>query len=390
MRKFNIAYLMHGARNVGGGEYSIYFLIKNLRKDIFEPFIFYSYENEIIKKLREDGIKLIKIPLDEKITSVYRDEIRLNPFTLFSYACHLFSGIYQVKELLKANRIDLLHPHDNLSKIIGGLAAKISRIKVVVHCRDLLKENLIEKILIRYQLLIMDRIIAVSECNRSLFKIGRRVPKKVMTIYNGIDLKMFDSVKGDFQKKNLGIEDERFVIGIIGVFDKCKGHIYLFQAIEQLVSQGIKDIMCLVVGDGRERDELKGFVDNKRLQDYFKFLGYRKDIPKLLTMIDVVIMPSIQESFPRVPLEAMAMKIPVIATTVGGLPESIEDGKTGILVPPEDVGSLEKAIKYLIENQVVRENMGEEGKKRVEKKFSLENNVSRTEELYLDVLRKVK
>lgn len=384
--KYKIAYFMHGARNVGGGEYSIYFLIKNLRRDIFEPLVFYSQENEIIKRLREDGIKLIKISLNKKVTSVYRDEIRLSPVALFTYAWYSLSGIYQIMKLLKTNRVDLLHPHDNLSKIIGGLAAKIARVRVVVHCRDLLKESLIEKMLILYQLLMMDMIIAVSESNRSLFKIGKRVSRKVRTIYNGIDLTMFDS-EGDFRRKKIGRDDGKFVIGVIGVFDKCKGHIYLFQAVEKLVSQGIKDIMCLVVGDGREREELQGFVINKRLQDYFKFLGYRKDIPELLQAIDVVVMPSLQESFPRVPLEAMAMRVPVIATTVGGLPESVDDGKTGILVPPTNVNFLINAIRHLMEHPETRREMGEAGRKRVEERFSIENNVRETEELYLDVLK---
>lgn len=379
---------MHGERNVGGGEYSIYFLIKNLRQDLFEPIVFYSHENEIIRTLRKDKIKLIKIPLSKKITSVYRDEIKANPLTLLIYIRYLISGIYQVTKLLKESRIDLLHPHDNLSKIIGGVAAKVAGVKVVAHCRDLLKESFIEKLLILYQLLFMDRIIAVSESNRNLFKIDKKVSNKVQTIYNGIDLSKFDQIAQDpiSVKKELGITNERFVVGIIGVFDKCKGHIYLFQAIERLISEGITNIVCLVVGNGRERDELKGFVINKKLQDYFKFLGYRKDIPRLMKAIDVVVMPSIQESFPRVPLEAMAMKVPVIATTVGGLPEAVEDGKTGLLVQPANVDSLSEAIKYLIKNPEIREKMGKAGRKRVENYFGIERNVRKTEELYLQVL----
>jgi glycosyltransferase involved in cell wall biosynthesis len=380
---------MHGARNVGGGENSIYLLIKNLRRDIFEPIVFYSHENKIIRRLREDGIQLINIPLNEKITSVYRDEIEKNPASLFSYVRYLIAGVFKVVRSLKKYKVDILHPHDNLSKIIGGVAAKIAGVKVVAHCRDLLKESLIEKMLIFYQLLFIDKIITVSESNRRLFKIGRKIPNKVHTIYNGIDLSRFDSVTRDCIsiREELGISNERFVVGIIGVFDKCKGHIYLFQAIEKLVSHGVKDIMCLVVGDGREREELKGFIINKGLQDYFMFLGYRSDIPELLKAIDVIVMPSIQESFPRVPLEAMAMHVPVIATTVGGLPESIDDSRTGILVPPGDAASLSRAIKYLIDNPDIREEMGRAGRQMVEERFSLESNIKKTEELYLSILK---
>lgn len=376
---------MHGARNVGGGEYSIYYLIKNLRREIFEPVIFYSHENEIIKRLREGEIRLINIPMSEKITSVYRDKIEKNPVSFIIYIRHLISGIIAVAKALKKYNIDILHPHDNLSKIIGGIAAKMAGVKVVAHCRDLLKESFVEKILLLYQLLFMNKIIAVSESNRNLFKIIGKAPEKVHTIYNGIDLSEFDSVRG-YARRELEIGDDAVVIGVIGVFDKCKGHIYLFHAIDKLISKGYKNIICLVVGDGREGDELRDFVSNKGLTKYIRFLGYRSDVPELLRAMDMVVMPSIQESFPRVPLEAMAMKVPVIATTVGGLPEAIDNGKTGILVPPADVNSLSAAIKYLIEHPEIRKQMGEAGRKRVEENFSIENNVRKTEGLYLDIL----
>ncbi|KJU86869.1 glycosyl transferase, group 1 [Candidatus Magnetobacterium bavaricum] len=203
-------------------------------------------------------------------------------------------------------------------------------------------------------------------------------------------MSIFDAISVDplSLRNELGIGNEKFVIGIIGVFDKCKGHIFLFRAIESLVSEGIKNILCLVVGDGREGNQLKDFIEQKKLTEYFKFLGYRNDIPKLLKTIDVVIVPSIQESFPRVPLEAMAMKVPVIATNVGGLSESIDNGNTGIIIPPANSNAIIKAIKYLMVNSEIRKQMGEAGRKRVETCFTLHNNIRETEALYLDVLNK--
>lgn len=378
---------MHGARNIGGGEYSIYYLIKEIRKDIFEPLVFYSHENEIIRRLKQDGIQLINLSLNEKITSIYRDKIKKNPASLLVYFHYLIAGIFATVKSLKQYRIDILHPHDNLSKIVGGIAAKIVGVKIVVHCRDFLKGSLIEKMLIFYQLSLMDNIIAVSESTRNLFKIGRKIPDKVQTIYNGIDLKEFDYKKKGYSKEELGIRDKDLVIGIIATFDKCKGHIYLFKAMEMLISEGLRNIVCLVIGDGRERDELEAFVVNKNLQDYIKFLGYRTDIRELLKAVDVVVMPSLQESFGRVAAEAMAMKVPVIASIVGGLPETVEEGKTGLLVPPGDASSLSKVIKYMIEHPDIRRKLGEAGRERVEERFSLESNVKKTEELYFRILK---
>ncbi len=379
---------MHGARNVGGGEYSIYYLITNLNRDIFEPIVFYSHRNEITERLEKDGVTLIHIPFDERITSVYRDEIRTGPASLFNYFRYLIAAIYKTVKALKKNRVDILHPHDNLSKIIGGVAAKLAGIKVVAHCRDLLTKGLTEKILIYYQLLFMDRIIAVSESNRSVFRVGRTVPKKVQTIYNGIDLETFIPTQGTSVRKALGIKDGDIIIGIIGVFDKCKGHIYLFQAIEKLLSKGSGNIVCLVAGDGREKTVLEGFVKDRKLSNHIIFLGYRNDVSELLGAIDILAVPSIQESFPRVALEAMAMQVPVIASEVGGLPESIDDGKTGIIVPPEDVDALCKAVHCLIEEPELRNRMGEAGRKRAETMFNLDSNIKKTEEVYLSLVKK--
>ena len=377
---------MHGARNVGGGEYILYLVIKNLRRDIFHPIVFYARENEIIKRLKEEDVELIRVPLNEKIISVYRDEIKKDPGNLLIYAYHLMNEIYKVIRLLTINKVDILHPHDNLSKIIGGIAAKIARVKVVAHCHDLLRNNLIDKMLLIDQLLFLDRIIAVSESVGNLFKILGRKSKKVCTIYNGIDLNKFDYETRSLSKEELNLSDDHVVIGVIGMFDRIKGHEYLFKAVEKLVFEGRTDIICLVVGEGRMRNELEEFVSSRNLGRNIRFLGYRNDIPELLKVMDVVVVPSLQESFGMVPVEAMAMKIPVIATRVGGLVEVIEDGKTGILVPPGDVGSLCMAIKQLIENPEMRKEMGEAGKKRVEEKFDILVNVRKTEQLYLECL----
>ncbi|MFC1570910.1 glycosyltransferase family 4 protein, partial [Candidatus Omnitrophota bacterium] len=285
--------------------------------------------------------------------------------------------------------VDIIHPHDNLSKIIGGIAAKLTGVKSVTHCRDLLVGGVVEKMLIYYQLTFIDRIIAVSESNRSLLKIGGRIPGKVSVIYNGIDIDEIKYPKKNSIKEELDISDSGSVVGIIGVFDKCKGHIYLFQAIEELVSAGEKGLVCLVVGDGRERNVLEEFVNKKNLKEYVRFLGKRDDVPDLLASMDMVVMPSIQESFPRVPLEAMASNIPVIATTVGGLTEMIIDGETGILVPPADIASLSRAIKHLSENPELGKRLGAGGFRRVRKEFTVETNTRKTEDIYLDILKKI-
>ena len=383
---------MHGARNVGGGEYSIYFLIKNLRRDIFEPFVFYSHENEIIKKLREDGIRLVNVTLNNKITSVYRDKIKTNPITLLIHLFYLVIGIFQIVTSLKKNKITILHPHDNLSKIIGGVAARFCGIKVIAHCRDDLKNDFVSQIFRFVYRFFIDRVIAVSnKTKQSLTGLRKSLQQKTIVIHNGVDLRLFNPEEKDFSlKEKLELKENRVILSIIAVLEEYKGHICLFHAIKKLRLNGINNFVCLAIGDGREKENLLKYVNNEKLRDDILFLGYRKDVPELLNITDILVIPSIaQEAFPRVALESMAMRVPVICTDFGGLPEAVLDGETGIIVPPGDVDSLSKAITYLVDNPEIRKKMGEAGRKRVEANFSIEQNVRKTEEVYLDVFKSI-
>jgi len=377
---------MHGVRNVGGGEYNLYLLIKNLRKDLFSTIVLYAYENEIVTRLRKENIQMIHIPLSSKITSVYRDEIKDRIINSPIYFYHLLKAIIIVVIFIKNNKVDILHPHDNLSKIIGGIAAKITRVKVVAHCQDYLTNGIIEKLLLYYQLLFMDRIIAPSYAVKSLFPISRLRSRKVDIIYNSIEIAKFNYTKIIACPHDLKLSKDYIVIGIIAMFDKVKGHMTLFKSIERLVYEGRNNIVCLVIGGGRMANELIEFVKNRNLGNNICFLGYRSDIPELLSIIDIVVIPSFQEAFGIVALEAMAMKVPVIASKIGGLTEIVNNWETGIHISPGDVDSLCAAIKYLIDNPDIRRKMGEAGRNRIMERFNEPEQVRKVEILYLECL----
>jgi glycosyltransferase involved in cell wall biosynthesis len=129
-------------------------------------------------------------------------------------------------------------------------------------------------------------------------------------------------------------------------------------------------------------------VEKMGLASEVLFLGFRNDIPRILKILDVLVITSLTiESFSMVAAEAMAMRVPVIATNIGGLPEVIEDRKTGILVPQGDTNALLNALEYLIKNSDMRKEMGEEGRKRVLKYFTIQENVRRTEEIFLHLIK---
>ena len=386
-----IMFLINGAKPPRGGEFLTFSLITNLRKDIYHPILVYAVDNKMIKEIKKMGIDTIQIPLNNKIANIYPREIKLhNPFFILTFIWRLFmsGSVFKLNKLIKKNDIHLIYCADNLSKLIGGIAGKIAKIRVVAHCHDDFKEDILGKTMRMFYLLLLDRILTVSEKVRKFFTTKGRISPKAITVYNGINTNVFDPENVDGNMKvELGLKGDPFIIGSIGVLEKDKGQIYLLKAIAKLKSDSAANIVCVICGTGPEERNLKEFVHARDLVNEVLFLGYRNDILKILKISDILAITSLTiESFSIVAAEAMAMKVPVIATNVGGLPEIVDGGKTGILVPPGDVNALCGSIKYLIKNRELRLKMGENGRDRVLKRFTIEENVRKTEEVFLQLI----
>ena len=389
--KYNILFLMNGAKPPRGGEFLTLYLITHLRRDIFHPLLVYAHEGVIVRRLKEAGIDNVRIPLSSKIANVYPREISLySPFFVISFLWHLVLGgsIFKFNKILKENNIHLIYCADNISKFIGGIAGKMAGVKVVAHCHDDFKEDTLGKTMRMFYLMLLDRILAVSDRVKKFFAIKKKGFQKAVTIYNGIDTDVFNpqNVSEDIRNE-LGLKKENIVIGSIGVIEKDKGHRYLVEAIARMKAEGITNVVCVICGTGPEESGLKEFVCAKGLDSEVLFLGFRDDIPKVLKTLDIFALLSLTiESFSMAAVEAMAMEVPVIATNIGGLPEVVEDGKTGILIPPGDVNALCSAIKYLVKNPEARLKMGENGRARVLEKFTIEQNVRKTEDVFLSLV----
>jgi glycosyltransferase involved in cell wall biosynthesis len=383
---YTIGYLTHGARNIGGGEYLMASLIRKLDRDLFRPVVFFAHKNEIIARLEAEGVATVPIALNRAMISLFRDDVARNPGHLIRFLPAVFNNILAVRRAILSCGIDLLHPHDNLSKILGGVAAAMTGIPAVSHCHDLLGQGFVDRILLQAQRLLMDRVIAVSGSVRDRLVQGGMKPSRTRTIKNGIDLERFVPGRSNLCRAGFSVPASHRVLGVIGMFDPVKGHIFLLQAIKRLQKTGKKNLTCLVVGSGRQEAELKEFVYKAGLNGQVRFLGYRRDISDLLGLMDMLVIPSLRESFGLVAIEAMAMKVPVIASRIGGLEEIVAHEKTGLLVTPSDPMALAEAIRKLADNPAIRRRMGEAGRRRVVDNFGIETTVRETEGLYFDIL----
>lgn len=206
-------------------------------------------------------------------------------------------------------------------------------------------------------------------------------------VYNGIPNERFQ-ITGEVRsvwRKREGIDDSEVTFLHIGRFSPQKNHLLLIQAFEQAISKH-PNLKLLLVGDGELRPDIEKIVKEKSLGHNICFLGLRQDIPELLTACDSFILSSDWEGVPMTILEAMAVGRPVIATSVGGVPELVEDEVSGLLVPPGNARALSQAMVQLADDLSLREKMGKQSQKRALERFDINLVARQYEELYLKAL----
>jgi glycosyltransferase involved in cell wall biosynthesis len=275
-----------------------------------------------------------------------------------------------------------VHANTSRAAFYAVKAAKKLNIPVVWHVRIPHRDILLDGFLAKRS----SGIIVVSQAVKDRFSWLKS--NKINVIYNGVDIRKFTpAASGDEARKKLGLSGSDIVIGTVGRLSSEKGLECLILAAQNLVKahSGTK---FLVIGDGNEKYRcfLQDKIKRLNLGPNFIFTGFREDVPEVLRCADIFCLPSLTEGFNRALLEAMACGLPVVATSAGGNVEIVRDGISGFLVPPGNPDMLVSAIVKLIQNKERAGNMGIEGRRIVEKKFSIEQNVEKTEKLYLDLM----
>ncbi len=232
------------------------------------------------------------------------------------------------------------------------------------------------------------RIVTASQAARQAL-IRRGFPQdRILTIANGVrrpeELRPPAEVRRD-----LGLAPEQTVLLMTAFFEPRKGHRVLVEAIDLLAKAGrlSPQSRIVLIGDGPERETVESLTRELGLSAHFLFLGYRHDAEQILNAADILILPSVShEDMPLIILDAMALGKPVVSSAVAGIVEEVEDGRTGLLVPPADPQSLASAIASLLSSSDRRQAMGRAGKERFEQHFRAELAARRYQELYQAVL----
>jgi glycosyltransferase involved in cell wall biosynthesis len=236
----------------------------------------------------------------------------------------------------------------------------------------------------------MDRLIAVSKAIEHKLVDEQRFAAPVSLIYNGVDLERYDNQEACCTlHEEYGMEPDSQIVGVVARLEPEKGHPTLLEAWPQVLRE-VPDVYLLIVGEGSRRDALEAQARELRIAHRVVFTGRRDDVPAVTAALDVAVLPSYREAQGMVILEAMALSRPVVASNVGWIPEMIEDGVTGLLVPPHDAGALASAIVRLLKNHPLADMLGRAGHDMVHDRFCIELMVSAVASIYEEGARAIR
>ena len=351
----------------GGVERFVLTMAPALRAADIDPLVILFYDALLAKKLRAAGVRV------EVLDRHGKYDVRT---------------VGQLRQLLRHDAVNVLHVHGYRATVTGSLAARRLPLKIVktehgcleplkgwqglaAHAR--LAGNIaLERIASRCA---VDGTVFVSRDLQS--RLPRPNPRGAQRIiYNGIDIAPAAPVRARR-------DDDTFRLGIVGRIDAVKGHPHLLRALARL--RHLPDIHLHVFGAGPLEEQCKALAAELALEHRVVFHGFDSAIHERMGALDLLVMPSLHEGLPYVLLEAMALRVPVVASRVGGIREALEDDASAMLVPPADEVRLADAIEGLYRNRALGSEMAERAFRTVHSRFHASHMIRQ----YLDLYRQV-
>ena len=293
----------------------------------------------------------------------------------------LIKTVLMMRPFLKKERFDVIHAHTRVAQVVSLILSRAEGIPFVSTCHGFFKKRLGRRLLPSWG----KRVVAISEAVRddliSKFKVDK---EKIDLIYTGIELDKF--VGGITEKKRIALKErwrlrDSTVIGTIGRLSSVKGQDTLLRAFKKL-PRDLLNKKLVLVGGGPEEERLKRLTHRLGLTDNVMFAPSVNDTIDALAIMDIFVLPSIEEGLGLSLVEAMAAGVPCVASKIGGIENLIEDGVSGLLVDPGDDDGLANAINFVLKHGEAVENFKEKAKKRIIENFNIDDMVSRIEETY--------
>lgn len=368
---------------VGGAQENTLFTIAGLDKIRYDVMLAsgpsIGPEGDMQDFVNKHNIPFVKIP------ELVREIHPVKDIAAFIKLCNL----------IKKERFDIVHTHTSKAGILGRLAAKTAGCGIIIHTpHGHLFYNQYGRFLSllfvwieRLMASMTTRIITLTETGKREhihFRIA--AAEKFRVAHSGIDMAAFSEVdqhRRDALRKELGLSPDDIVIGSVGRLVPIKGHRYLIEAAPDVIKK-MPRVKFVIVGDGVLKNRLQKDIERRRLSEQFLFPGLRGDTRDLLSIFYILVHPSLYEGMGRVVAEAMALGKPVIASKTGGLPDVV--GDAGLLVEPGDAKGLAEAIIALLDDKEKAKSLGEAGKERARRLFTMDSMVRKIDDIYKEAI----
>jgi glycosyltransferase involved in cell wall biosynthesis len=380
---------------MSGGEVALLNLVTTLDPEKYEPIVVLCSEGPFADNLRESGFETHIFPLSDSVLKTRKDSLGVSSLMQLRKVGDLLQFTYGLANLFRELGADLVHTNSLKADIIGAAAGRLAGIPVIWHVRDRIADDYLpSKVATTFRWLsqfLPTHVITISQAARQTLppaKTRRATSLEQFSIvHDGVSKHAFR----DSEVRNWNSHDQ-VKIGIVGRISPWKGqHVFIKAA--AIVHKQFPNAVFQIVGgalfdENSYASELESLVQASDLNDAVQFLGFRTDILDVIYGLDIVVHAStIGEPFGQVIVEGMAAGKPVIATNGGAVPEIIDDGKSGLLVPSGDEGALADALISLLKSPERAQLLGAAGKTRARDHFSIEKTARGVEKIYEQLLK---
>jgi len=379
MSKVRILYVITKLE-LGGAQKQLLSLIRHLDKEKFRLFLFTAKEGLLLPEaLSINGLTLRKSRSLERPINPLKDLLAL----------------IEIYWFIKKNNIEIVHTHSSKAGILGRWAARLAKVRIIIHTihgwsfndyQPRLKRKIFVS-LERFSAKFTDRLIVVSNHDKTK-GLENRISQadKYCLIRYGINYEEFQNTESQNFKKELGLNSSDLAVGMVSCFKPQKSP-QDFIKLVFLVSRVAPAVKFILVGDGILRKKIERLIHKFNLEKQVILTGWRMDIPRILSAIDVFVLTSLWEGLPIAVLEAMASSKPVIVANTGGVAEAIVEGKSGFLVPPRDINKMSEGLVVLLKDKNLRVQMGQNARDSLGFNFTLTNMLKSSENLYWGLIK---
>lgn len=347
---------------------------------------------EELQEMRDSGFLFTVLTMDKKSRSVTNARV-----------------VWELRQIIKKGRYDVVHTYSPIIGVYGRLAAFRTNTPVIIH--SVIGSLLASGVPLSHRIMyfaselatsrMVDLFITLNDAdahNMVKYRLARAEKVALLKYEYGVDLHKFkpesiDKDHLDVVRKQHGLENGIPVIGFIGRMIGDKGILDLFEAYRQIRKNGVMAKLAYlghVLSTDKDQtsiSRLKELVKEAGFEADVVFLGFQRDVPFYISMMDVVVLPSHHEGFPRIPVEAGAMGKPSVSTATAGIEVAIDEGKTGFIIPIKDPRRLGEALQEIITNPVLAQTMGTTARQRVVTLFDQDKIVDQQVQIYADYFK---